>query len=79
VFEVVTPVGVAGMAELSRITVLEGDGTITAAEAWRLRELAELDVVVRVSDTRWDCLACGAVGSIPVHRLDCALYRGPAC
>lgn len=78
-FDLATPAGAVGMAELSRIAVLEARGEITADEAWRLRELAELDVVVRVSDTRWDCLVCGGVGSIPSHRLDCPLYRGPAC
>lgn len=78
-FDVETPAGTAGMAELRRIAALEGRGELTSEEAWRLRELAELDVVERVSDTRWDCLACGGVGSIPSHRLDCPLYRGPAC
>lgn len=73
------PAGAVGMAELSRIAVLEREGELTSDEAWHLRELAELDVVERVSDTRFDCLLCGGVGSIPVHRLDCALYRKPAC
>lgn len=71
--------GTGGLAELQRIKVLEDRGQLSADEARRLRELAEVDVVIRVSDTRWDCLACGAVGSQPGHRLDCPLYRAPQC
>jgi hypothetical protein len=76
------PMDVPLVLEIERVSALEAAGSIDAAEATRLLDRAHdaLDAALERREaprTRFDCSACGGVGSRPTHRLDCVYYRRP--